>query len=57
MKKRVLETIIESISVKRKDGTCVSFTFLEDGKYKTIIDDDYDIDIQIKSSPKINEER
>lgn len=45
-----MKEIIESISIKRKDGTCVSFTFLENGEYKTIIDDNYDIEIQMKSS-------
>lgn len=42
--------IIESLEIRRKeDGTCVSFTFLEDGEYKTIIDNDYEIVVKMKS--------
>lgn len=44
-----MEEIIESIEVKNKDGDCVSFTFLDGDEYKTIIDDDYQIDIKFKN--------
>lgn len=36
------------LTITQKDGSLVSHTFLDGDEYKTVISDDYDIQIKIK---------